>query len=189
MAASPVPTTLFTSSEFLFLGGSILFRNIPPGTTGPLEVCLIHHPTRDEWLLPKGRKDREEDLSACAVRETYEETGYPCKLLPLMMDTRAPTPGVHAKDHVATIDGCSEPFTLSIRHTGARDVKVTAWFATVCTGEHQEGTQMPTEAYTSQFFTVDEALQKAAFRDDRDIILRAATLVQSTYPDAEATAS
>jgi 8-oxo-dGTP pyrophosphatase MutT (NUDIX family) len=189
MAAAPVPTTLFTSAEFLFLGGSILFHDVPPADADGLKVCLLHHPTRDEWLLPKGRKDQHEELWRTAARETFEETGYSCRLLPLTLETRAPTPFLHAKDHVATINHCTEPFTVSVRHISARDVKITAWFATVRTGEHQEGTQMSTEAYRSEWFKVDDALDKATFRDDREIILRAIKLVKSTYLGAEATAS
>jgi 8-oxo-dGTP pyrophosphatase MutT (NUDIX family) len=186
MAESPVPTTVFTASEFLLLGGSILFRNVPratpeSGIDSQLEVCLLYHPGRDAWLLPKGRKDQDEDLKRTAVRETFEETGYPCELLPLAFDTRAPAPGIHVKDRAARVERCTEPFTLSVRHVSTNDVKITAWFATVCTGEKQEGTMMPTETYESAFFGVEEALGKVTYRDDRDIVARAIQLVRETY--------
>jgi 8-oxo-dGTP pyrophosphatase MutT (NUDIX family) len=59
-----------------------------------LEACILWHSERSEYLLPKGRKDRGESLEQTALRETFEETGYPCKLLPVDMVTRAPEPGV-----------------------------------------------------------------------------------------------
>ena len=69
------PTEQFPSSHFLVSGGSILFAS----THSPLRICLIYHHARQEWLLPKGRKDRGESVPAAAVRETFEETRYPCK--------------------------------------------------------------------------------------------------------------
>ncbi|KAH8982134.1 hypothetical protein EDB86DRAFT_2812453, partial [Lactarius hatsudake] len=42
------------------------------------------------WLLPKGRKDRGEDVTVAAVRETFKGTGYrdPCERLSLDLITR-----------------------------------------------------------------------------------------------------
>jgi len=182
MAASPVPTSLLTSEDFLLLAGSILFRNVPPTTNHtPLEVCILFHTVRNTWILPKGRKDRGEDLPTTAVRETFEETGYPCELLPVDLHTRAPAPGAHTKDTVVRVGRTTEPFMISIRHLDVRDVKLTAWFVTVCAGEKQEGTQMPTEHYESAFFPVEEALERATYHDDREIITRAVSLVLTTY--------
>ncbi|KZV69618.1 hypothetical protein PENSPDRAFT_608515 [Peniophora sp. CONT] len=185
MAESAVPTEVLDSERFLMLAGSILFRNVHPSPSNePLEVCLIWHTVRKEWLLPKGRKDRGEDLQVTAARETYEETGYPCELLPLNMTTRAPAPGVHTKDNIQTVEACLEPFTITIRHAEPDEVKITSWFASVATGERQDGTQMSTEQYTSSFFPADEALERAAYRDDRAIIARAIQLVRETYRGA-----
>ncbi|VDB91677.1 unnamed protein product [Peniophora sp. CBMAI 1063] len=190
MAESAAPTEVLDSERFLISAGSILFRNLPPSSNdAPLEVCLIWHTVRKEWLLPKGRKDRGEDLQATAARETYEETGYPCKLLPLNMTTRAPAPGLHTKDAVQSVEGCLEPFTITIRHTEPDEVKITSWFASVATGEKEENTQMSTEQYTSSFFPADEALERAAYRDDRSIIARAIKLVRETYVNGDGAAS
>ena len=180
MAESALPTQVLDSSRFLISAGSILFRNLPPSSS-PLEVCLIYHTVRQEWLLPKGRKDRGEDLQSTAARETYEETGYACELLPLNMTTRAPAPGLHTKDAVQTVEGCLEPFTITIRHAEPDEVKITSWFASVATGEKEENTQMSTEQYTSEFFPAEQALVRAAYKDDRTIIERAIRLVRETY--------
>jgi 8-oxo-dGTP diphosphatase len=51
-----------------------------PGTTGELEVLLVHRPRYDDWTFPKGKvKDGESDEEA-AVREVEEETGLRCEL-------------------------------------------------------------------------------------------------------------
>jgi 8-oxo-dGTP pyrophosphatase MutT (NUDIX family) len=181
MALSKYPTEQFPSSNFLICGGSILFAS----TRAPLQVCLLHHNVRDEWLLPKGRKDRGEGVPATAVRETFEETGYPCRLLDLDLVTRAPAAGSQTKDAAAPIRASEEPFLLTLRRTEAGGVKFIWWFATVRTAEDKlEGTQTAVESFESSFFPVDEALHLATFQTDRDVIARAVELVRETYPEA-----
>ncbi|KAI0050976.1 hypothetical protein FA95DRAFT_1555017 [Auriscalpium vulgare] len=184
MATSRHPTSQFVAEDFLICGGSILFRNVPP-SPAPLEVCLLLHGKRNEWLLPKGRKDRGEALPAAAVRETYEETGFPCALLPVTMPTRAPLPGAQTKDAVDVVHGCSEPFMMTLRHVADANVKLIWWYVTVQTGEKVAGTQTAVEDYTSEFMSVDEAIRRAAFQSDRDVIARAAQLVRQTYGDGQ----
>lgn len=41
-----------------------------------LEVLVIHRPRYDDWDLPKGKAEPDEDDLACARREVEEETGY-----------------------------------------------------------------------------------------------------------------
>ncbi len=43
--------------------------------------ALVHRPRYDDWSLPKGKQDREEEPLDCALREVFEETGYSCKPL------------------------------------------------------------------------------------------------------------
>jgi 8-oxo-dGTP diphosphatase len=52
--------------------GGVLYRT---GSTGVLEVCLVHRPRYDDWSLPKGHIDPDEPDLAAAVREVAEETG------------------------------------------------------------------------------------------------------------------
>ncbi|KAI0270421.1 hypothetical protein BC834DRAFT_819220 [Gloeopeniophorella convolvens] len=180
-------TEQFPSSNFLICGGSILFES----THAPLRICLLRHNVRDEWLLPKGRKDRGEGVTAAAMRETYEETGYPCRLLPLDLVTRAPEPGAQTKDAPALVEKSEEPFMLTLRRTVPNGgVKFIWWYATVCTGEeHVDGTQTAAENFSSRFFDVEEAVTTATFQADRDVIARAAELVRATYPEARESAS
>jgi 8-oxo-dGTP pyrophosphatase MutT (NUDIX family) len=113
MALPKLPTEQFSSTNFLICSGSILFAS----TRAPLQICLLHHMERNEWLLPKGRKDRGECVPATAIRETFEETGYPCRQLPLDMVTRAPAATAQTKDAPECVHACEEPFMLTLRRT------------------------------------------------------------------------
>ena len=186
MAQSRLPTEQFRSSHFLVCAGSILFES----TRAPLRVCLLHHTVRDEWLLPKGRKDLGEHVPATAMRETYEETGYPCEPLALDLVTRAPASGAQTKDAPGQVRArADEPFMVTLRRTvfeqDGAGVKLVWWFAAVrCAGTDKvDGTQTAVESFESRFFEVDEALRVATFQSDRDVIAAAAELVRTTYPE------
>lgn len=58
------------------------------------------------------------------------------------------------------------------------------WFVTVvdrAEEEKVEGTQTAVESYVSEFVDVKEALERATFQSDRDVIKRAVQLVNETY--------
>ncbi|KAH8105038.1 hypothetical protein DFH11DRAFT_1550604 [Phellopilus nigrolimitatus] len=183
MAASKWPVTQLYSQEF------VNFRN-------PLQICLLHHLRKDEWLLPKGRQDQGESLSEASLRETYEETGFVCTVLPINMETRSPSSGVDMKDRPHFVRGCTEPFTVSLRHVSERDIKFIWWFISrVASGdaEKRSGTQMRSENFESVLYNVDvdvedeEALNAAVGRltydNDREIVKMAIRLVYGTYPE------
>jgi 8-oxo-dGTP diphosphatase len=49
------------------------------GAGSSVEFLLIHRPRYDDWSLPKGKADDEDEgWRACAEREVEEETGYRC---------------------------------------------------------------------------------------------------------------
>ncbi len=52
-----------------------------------LEVLLIHRPRYDDWSLPKGKLNDDEDHTAAALREVKEETGLRCLLGPALPTT------------------------------------------------------------------------------------------------------
>ena len=184
MALARYPTEQFPSSHFLISGGSILFASIQ----APLRVCLINHKARGEWLLPKGRKDRGEDVRDAAVRETFEETGYRCELLPLDLVTRAPAAGAQTTDAAMAVHGSEEPFMVTLRRTQEGGVQLLSWFATVCSEGAEKGVrsgmQTEVEDYESGFFEAHEAVRVATFQVDRDVITRAVELVRGTYGSA-----
>lgn len=51
--------------------GTVVLRGKGKAT----EVLIVHRSHRDDWSLPKGKRDKGEYMAATAVRETLEETG------------------------------------------------------------------------------------------------------------------
>jgi 8-oxo-dGTP pyrophosphatase MutT (NUDIX family)/phosphohistidine phosphatase SixA len=64
--------------------GTVLWR----ATNGGPLVALVHRPKYDDWGLPKGKLDNGETLAACALRETWEETGVRARLGARLGDVR-----------------------------------------------------------------------------------------------------
>ncbi|KAF8069184.1 NUDIX hydrolase domain-like protein [Lyophyllum atratum] len=170
MAAPRYPSTQYLPGEFVISAGSILFRKTQ--VDGGLQICLVHSMDRDEWLLPKGRKDRGESLAAAAVRETFEETGYPCALWPQRMPTRAPLPGVNDYADVAAIgDDLIEPVAVTVRDLGEKGAKIIWWYITLVTGEERvEGTLAEYEVFESHFLEPGAAIERLTFQKDRELV-------------------
>lgn len=200
------PTTQLLSSEFVICAGCILFRHVPnhpaadaaPTARKPLQVCLLRHPLRNEWLLPKGRKDRGESLEQTALRETFEETGFPPILLPVGMHTRAPDPAANLKDGPPGmfVPQCAEPFAGSVRQIAERNTKFTWWFTAIVDdaprwprasdGEvaRVDGTMTDSECFESEWVDVDGpdgAEGRVTYENDRELVRKAVELVRATY--------
>ncbi|KAH7106011.1 hypothetical protein BKA62DRAFT_348491 [Auriculariales sp. MPI-PUGE-AT-0066] len=195
----PKPTPrLYMSPEFVLCAGCILFH-FPLGlekdaaagddTARRIQVCILHHLTKDEWMLPKGRKDEGESIEQAAVRETYEETGYPCNLLPIDLQTRSPPRGVNIKDNAQgwMARHTQEPFMISQRTMGSQDQKFTFWFVAQTTEDppmRHEGTQTDSENFDSHFLEPDAAIAQLTFEGDREVVRNAVQVVRATYfPD------
>ncbi|CAF4292316.1 unnamed protein product, partial [Adineta steineri] len=152
--------------------GSILIKK------STREVCLIHHLGR--WGLPKGRKNINEALSISAVRETFEETGYHCSLMPLMMETRATpltTTNEHLQDVARKISNISEPFSISLRQIGGTPTnrKIIFWYVTQMDEAfpRQENTQMVNENFEVKLVSLEEANSLLTHDDDKDLVRKA----------------
>ncbi|KAJ6494734.1 NUDIX hydrolase domain-like protein [Mycena vitilis] len=175
--ASPYPSTQYFAPQFVISAGCILFRK---GEEAGLEICVLHDRNKNQWELPKGRKDCGESIEAAAIRETYEETGYACALLPVRMPTRAPAPGLNAVDAVATVEGISEPISVVVRDLGARGIKMVWWYIAHCdTGtERVLGTQTASEAFDAHWLPADAAPERLTFLTDREAARRALEIVR-----------
>ncbi|KDR77939.1 hypothetical protein GALMADRAFT_244905 [Galerina marginata CBS 339.88] len=180
MSVSRYPTQQYLAGRFVISAGSVLFRHNL--TTKTLEVCILHHRTTDEWLLPKGRKDQGETIEQAAMRETYEETGYPCNLWPLRIPTRAPAPGVNNVHAVQVVEGLVEPIAVTVRNIGDARVKIIFWYiSTVEDGvEKVEGSQMENENFESTFFEARDAVERLTFQGDRDVVNQAIDIVMDS---------
>lgn len=58
-------------------GGGVVWQPLPDGS---VQVLVVHRPHYDDWSLPKGKRDPDEDDETCALREVEEETGLRCRL-------------------------------------------------------------------------------------------------------------
>ncbi|KZS93440.1 hypothetical protein SISNIDRAFT_495556 [Sistotremastrum niveocremeum HHB9708] len=173
---APTTTTIF-SENFIISAGSILFRRAP----GKTEICILRYLTKDEWLLPKGRKDEGETLEEAALRETYEETGYRCTILPVDLVTRAPPFGVDMEDQPRLAQATKEPFAVQTRKAKDGGSKFIWWFVSEVTDSKQEhGTQTESEHFEAVFFDAPEAIQKLTFPADQDLARRAYELVTAS---------
>ncbi|KAL8667897.1 MAG: hypothetical protein Q9202_000362 [Teloschistes flavicans] len=120
MATSQFNSEQYTSEAFVESAGAVLFR------LSTQEVCLLRPLERDEYVLPKGRRNCGETRHTAAIREILEETGYPCRLLHLNFLTRAPT-AVETEqldDRARYQIGICEPFTLQLRRFAEGDIKL-----------------------------------------------------------------
>ncbi|KAF7312347.1 Nudix hydrolase domain-containing protein [Mycena indigotica] len=175
MSTSISPSTQYSASNFVVSAGCVLFRK----REGALELCIIHDRKRDQWVLPKGRKDCGESTAEAAVRETFEETGYRCELLPCRMATRAPRPGVNTLDRVEVIDNITEPFSVVIWQQGEQGVKLVWWFIGRATSDDKVlGTQAAWEEYDSHFVEAEEACTRLKYQSEMDTAREAIQIVR-----------
>lgn len=71
-------------------------------------MLIIRDRTNGEYKLPRGRKDWDETLEAAAERETFEESGVRCRLLPVPVQTRATPPKQHPLLSMAAFNDSGE---------------------------------------------------------------------------------
>jgi 8-oxo-dGTP pyrophosphatase MutT (NUDIX family) len=176
MSTPTFPRLQIPSSNFVESCGAVLFDHTSPSK----KVCLIHYVKNNEWLLPKGRRNMHEHRCEAATREVTEETGYPCRLHPITMSTRAPAADSDAdvKDEARTYPDLTEPFMLMTRpiDDGA-SMKIIWWFVAVLDGEGME--RGPGEkAFEAEFWDCGEAVKKLTFESDREVLERAIGLIE-----------
>lgn len=166
----PSPQTLHFSSEFAISCGTI---TIDPSAK---KVLLIFNRTSKEHLLPKGRKNTSETLESAAVRETFEETGIRCELLPHAFPHLAPlSPEAEKqKGEVRRQPLSTEPIAVQQRVSmGAW--KLIFWFIANAdsTIARVEGTQEAYELYDTVWADADAAPGMMSRQGDKEIVTKA----------------
>ncbi|MCJ1284534.1 hypothetical protein MMC26_003867 [Xylographa opegraphella] len=175
MAASRYATTQYMSGEFVESAGAIIFH------LSKKQICLVRLKSRDEWLLPKGRRKCGESLSEAALREAREETGFRCCLLPVTM----PKPGIH-RTPVHVHEGICEPVAVTIRElSGIHNVKLIFWYIAAIDGPNGEEIGAAEDQFEVGLFDYEDVLMKLTFQGDRDIVQGAMGIVcnKSDVPD------
>ncbi|KAF9243823.1 hypothetical protein BU15DRAFT_42645 [Melanogaster broomeanus] len=173
----PYPSSIHFSEAFVICAGSVLFHKDLPRKKW--QICILHSPKAKVCVLPKGRKDHGESIESAAIRETFEETGYDCKLLPCTMTTRAPLPHVNMVDMPHVVEGATEPFAITVRSLGEeKGTKIIWWYLAIATEDaKKQGTQTDSEDFQSEFIEAGRAVERLTFQDDREIAGRALKLV------------
>jgi len=169
------------AGNFVISSGSTLFRREPG--SDELQLCILHQPRKKKYILPKGRKDYGETVEGACLRETYEETGYPCEFVPLRMATRATQPGdLCGRDVSVVRDGMVEPVGVTVMDRGKKGGKLIMWYVTrLKDGALKvDGTQMASENYDSQFVEARRAISLLTLPQHRDLAQQALDLVSST---------
>lgn len=177
MAASPSVNTQYTSSEYVESAGAILFH------LSRKQICLVHSTERDEWLLPKGRRNIGETRQKAAAREVQEETGFPCRLLPVNLKSRC-TPDAEetgfTPDEPRLFENVTEPFMLTHRiPPGDQGMKLIWWF--IAAIDEDAPLLKGEDIFTPKLFEFEDALSALKFADDRDIVARATEVFEATY--------
>ncbi|KAF2651932.1 hypothetical protein K491DRAFT_696076 [Lophiostoma macrostomum CBS 122681] len=183
MAQSAFATRQFASESFVESCGAILFDNTSPER----KVCILHYLKKDEWLLPKGRRNQHESRKDAALREVTEETGYQCHLLPVNVRTRAPSEhdSYDTPDHVRLQRNSLEPFMVTFREldNGAR-MKLIWWFIAALDSESARSRGAGEADFRPQFFSVEKALERLTYQTDREVLEKAVEWVEDTLQTA-----
>ena len=105
--------------------------------------------------------------------------GYSCRLLPVKLETRA-TPVVEAvntPDEPRIYEGSKEPFYLTSRLVGEKNLKLIWWFIAAINEDEEE--KACEDGYDRMLVGYKEALEKLTFREDHDIVERAIQIVDA----------
>jgi len=113
-------------------------------------VALVHRPAYDDWTLPKGKLEPDEDRLGAAVREVAEETGLRCLVGPPLG-------------------------TIGYVDARGRDKTVHYW-AMAATGDLLEPTK---EVDDARWVSLDDAPGQLTHERDREVLARAAPLLPS----------
>jgi 8-oxo-dGTP pyrophosphatase MutT (NUDIX family) len=161
--------TLHFSTDFAISCGTITID--PPAR----KVLLLRGQSSGEYLLPKGRKNPGESLESAALRETYEESGVKCELLPHAFPHLAPfAPGEETSGENGSKPLSTEPIAVQQRMSmGAW--KLIFWFIAQADSKlaRVEGTQESYEDFDTIWADIKEAPGLMSRPGDDEILRKA----------------
>lgn len=129
-----------------------------------------------------------ESLEHAAVREVFEESGFPCELLPCSMSTRAPNPDLYIglRPHIEA--SSQEPFTLTIKTQRDGSLKLIFWYLMRVlsnSAPRMERTQMPNEDFDSMFVGAREGINMLTEPVYQNIARSAVELVEKAMASTD----
>ncbi|KAJ5930976.1 hypothetical protein N7466_006469 [Penicillium verhagenii] len=176
MANPRFETEMYTADKYVESAGTVLFK------LSTREVCILHQLFREEYILPKGRRNLNESRQATAIRETTEKTGISCRLLPVNLVSRVrPTAeNEDLPDKAARLfKGSCEPIMLRTRCIREGEIKLIWWFV-AAVNEGEPISFLEEYKLDVEFHSYDTVLRELTFKDDRDLVEKAIKLVESS---------
>lgn len=86
-----LPSCSYASPQFQLRGSGVIFHRSSKSIVAVRDKVedKLNNRTGPSIFLPGGRKSIGEAIELCALRESYEETGFQVEFMPLEMPTRA----------------------------------------------------------------------------------------------------
>lgn len=122
------------------------------------EVALIRPKDRDAWALPKGLIEPGETPEEAARREVHEETGLSGTI-------------------AGRIDTIKYSYTANWEKPPARVFKIVTFYLLRFTDGNPENHDREVERV--EWFPIDEAVRRASYKQEKDVLRKAKQLIQS----------
>jgi 8-oxo-dGTP pyrophosphatase MutT (NUDIX family) len=133
--------------------GGVVFR--PAGTTHEVALIRVARADGHAWVLPKGWVERGEDLEQTAVREVREETGLDAKILRKLGEIM---------------------YEFYSKADRSRVLKTVHLFLLECLGG--DTAHHDDEVEEVRWFSLDDAVKTLTHKNERDMLEKAASLIQ-----------
>ncbi|KAK4039694.1 hypothetical protein C8A01DRAFT_16352 [Parachaetomium inaequale] len=174
MATSRFETQMYPAEKFVESAGTVLFQ------LSTHRVCILYLIERGEYILPKGRRNLGESRQTTAIRETIEETGIPCRLLPINLVSRVcpPIETGHLPDEARLFKDSCEPIALQTRRVG-EEIKLIWWFVAAVNEDEPVG-HHEKDKFEVEFHSYATVVEKLTFEDDRKLVRKAIELAKSS---------
>lgn len=174
--SSTLEAKQYPSTAFIESAGTVLFH------LSTNQICLLRYKTgKEKYLLPKGRRNIAENRHDAAIRETAEETGYKCQLLPVDLKSWQP-PSNDDGGYIGSPvlhQGVCEPFAVTHRVLKDGTLKIIWWYVASVDDNAEAGKSE--DKFEAQFFGIEEAAKKLKFESDRDVVEKAVEIFKASY--------